>query len=109
MMTLASGMAHELATPLGVIVGRAEQLLARAGSDERSAKSLQAVLEQTQRIDQVIRGFLDLARGGAPALQDAAPSELVDSAQALVEHRFAKAGVRLVADVPASLPTLRCD
>src|SRR5579863_3007021 len=108
MMTLASGMAHELATPLGVIVGRAEQLLARAGSDERSTKSLQSVLEQTQRIDEVIRGFLDLARGGAPALQDVAPAELVESARALVEHRFAKASVRLVAEVPSPLPTLRC-
>ncbi|MES1207367.1 MAG: hypothetical protein ABUS79_15625, partial [Pseudomonadota bacterium] len=33
--TLAIGVAHEVSTPLGVIAGRAEQLLARVGDDPR--------------------------------------------------------------------------
>jgi two-component system NtrC family sensor kinase len=109
MLTLASGVAHELATPLGVIVGRTEQLSARLGSDERTAKSFAVVLEQAERINQVLRGMLELARGGEPAFQETSAAELVRSASALVTHRFAKASVRLTVDVPPDLPALRCE
>jgi two-component system NtrC family sensor kinase len=109
MVTLASGVAHEISTPLGVISGRAEQLLQRADGDERSRRAAATILEQSQRIKDIVRGFLDVARGGNPVLQDVPSKALADAAVALVEHRFEKAGVRLTSAVPASLPPLRCD
>lgn len=109
MLTLASGVAHEISTPLGVISGRAEQLLQRAGEDERARRAAQAILEQSQRVKDVIRGLLDLARGGGPALQDVEPRSVVSAAMGLVQHRFEKAGVRLAANVPADLAPVRCD
>jgi signal transduction histidine kinase len=108
-LTLASGVAHELGTPLGVIVGRAEQLGARLHDDERAIKSVQAILEQADRIHQVVRGFLTLARGGAPSFQSVMPSEVVRGATELVQHRFQEAGVNLHADVADGLPSLFCD
>jgi two-component system NtrC family sensor kinase len=107
MLTLASGMAHELSTPLGVIAGRAEQLIPKVQGDERATRGVQAILEQAERIREVMRGFLGLARGGAPTLQDIALANVVRGASALVEHRFAKAGVTLSAHVPESLPPVR--
>ena len=68
MGTFAMGVVHEVSTPLGVIVGRAEQLRARAGDDERSTNAAQTILTQVDRISGVIRRFLDMARGGAPSL-----------------------------------------
>jgi two-component system, NtrC family, sensor kinase len=109
MMTLASGMAHELSTPLAAIVGRAEQLQSRTADDERASRSVQTILEQADRISQVIRGFLNLARGGEPSLQAADPVSIVRGAAALVEHRFEKRGVALVLKVPEGLPPIRCD
>jgi two-component system NtrC family sensor kinase len=93
MVTLASGVAHEVSTPLGVISGRAEQILERV-SDERTRRSAQAILDQSERIKEVIRGLLELARGGSLAL---------------VEHRFQKGSVRLRSRVSGTLPPLRCD
>lgn len=109
MLTLASGVAHEVATPLGVIVGRAEQVLDRVGGDERASRAARAILEEAERIHQVIRGFLDLARGESPALEAVPASAVVDASLALVEHRFEKAGVRLSARVPEPVPQVRCD
>jgi signal transduction histidine kinase len=109
MLTMASGVAHELGTPLGVIVGRAEQLLPRVAGDERGERAVQAILDQAENINAVVRGFLDLARGGAPALQEIAPSAVAAAAVRLVEHRFLQARVRLSSRVPETLPRLRCE
>jgi signal transduction histidine kinase len=108
-VALASGVAHEISTPLGVVVGRAEQLLERAGADERSARAARIILEQAASISEVIRGFLGLARGRNPQLGEARPESVVDGARALVAHRFEKAGVRLSASAAPDLPSVRCD
>ncbi|HET9627181.1 MAG TPA: HAMP domain-containing sensor histidine kinase [Kofleriaceae bacterium] len=109
MAALGSGVAHELSTPLGVIVGRAEQLLARAGGDERTAKNAQKILDQADHIDRVVRGLLGLARGAPIALQEIDPGALVREAAELVDHRFARAHVQLVTAVGDGLPTVRCE
>lgn len=109
MGTFAMGIAHEVATPLGVIVGRAEQLTTRAQSDERTTRNAQAILAQADRIQHIVRRFLDMARGGPPSLQRADPGQLVREAAGSVEHRFAKAGVKLRVDVPSTMPAVHCD
>src|SRR5512140_558130 len=109
MAALGSGIAHELSTRLGVIVGRAEQLLARAGGDERQIKNAQTILDQADHIDRVVRGLLGLARGAPIALQEVEPGRLVREASELVEHRFARANVQLVPAIDAALPTVRCE
>ncbi len=109
MGTFAMGIAHEVSTPLGVIVGRAEQLLGRVGGDERSERCARVIVEQADRIKILVRRFLDLARGGPPAFARVDSSIVVRGAIALVAHRFEKAGVRLAADVPSQMPLIQCD
>src|SRR5208283_13302 len=55
---LATGVAHEVSTPLGIIVGRAEQLIPRMEPHSRSHRAAAAILEQAQRISRIIRAFL---------------------------------------------------
>ncbi|HEY3816263.1 MAG TPA: HAMP domain-containing sensor histidine kinase [Polyangiaceae bacterium] len=109
MGTFAMGIAHEVATPLGVIVGRAEQLLAKVRDDERAARGAQTILSQADRIQHIIRRFLDMARGGPPSFERVDPSAIVRAALDAVEHRFAKAKVALTPDVPSAMPTIQCD
>jgi signal transduction histidine kinase len=109
MGTFAMGVAHEVSTPLGVIVGRAEQLLARVHDDERASRSAQAILKQADHIQHIVRRFLDMARGGPPSFARADPSAVLRAASMAVEHRFAKANVSLVIDVPESMPAIQCD
>jgi signal transduction histidine kinase len=109
MLTFAAGMAHEISTPLGIIAGRAQQLADRMRGDEKGERAAQSVVEEAEGIGRMVRRFLDLARGGSPALEVVAPADLVRSARAMVEHRFLEARVALDLQVPEGLPELRGD
>ena len=108
-LTLASGVAHEISTPLGVIAGRAGQLQTRLGEDERNQRLVQAIQEEVDHINQTVRRFLDLARGGTAANEEVDPGELMAAAAAKVSHRFEKAGVLLVVEPGPERARLRGD
>jgi signal transduction histidine kinase len=109
MGTLAVGVAHEISTPLGIIAGRAEQLVPKLAGDERAVGGIRIILEQIDRIHRIIRGLLGLARGDRPTAEPVEPSVLVAEAGSLVEHRFAKAGVRLLVEATPDLPIIHAD
>ncbi len=106
---LSTGIAHELGTPLGVILGRVEQTLTHLGDDERAAVPLGIVLDQVARIQAIVRGCLALARGDAPHLVQASPATIAKHAIDLVRHRFSSKEVTLTWDVDADLPDLACE
>jgi signal transduction histidine kinase len=113
---LGIGIAHEVATPLGVIVGRAEQLAPKVEGDERATRAVIAIQEQADRIGKIIRALLDLARGGAShsalaaqAFDRASAGEVARDAFEMVGHRFEKRGVTLVSKVAPGLPDVLCD
>ena len=97
---LASGFAHEIGTPLGIIAGRVEQLRSptAAANGERRQELLTQVAQQVDRIGKLIRSFLALARGDAPMLVRARAGDVARNALRLVGHRFGGAGVHLQFD-----------
>jgi two-component system, NtrC family, sensor kinase len=105
---LAIGVAHEVATPLGVIVGRTEQI-APGADDDRVKRNVQVILEQCDRIDKVIRGMLALARGDSPLLERVEAGSIARRATELVAHRFVTAAVTLRSDVAGDLPRIACE
>ncbi len=92
---LASGFAHEIGTPLGIISGRIEQLRSSATDPNRREELLAKVAQQIERIDRLIRGFLGFARGDAPTLVTLSAPEILDNAVRLVRHRFTTENVDL--------------
>jgi two-component system NtrC family sensor kinase len=98
MGALATGIAHEIATPLGVIAARTEMLAPRVASDERAARAAQAIIDQIEKIRGIIKSFLGLARGEAAAPSRLDARTLLASARAMVEHRFGAAQVVLDID-----------
>ncbi len=94
---MSTGIAHEIATPLGVIGARVELLAASPGLQDRpdDARVLAIIAAQVERIDGVMRGFLALARGDAPTLVPLAAGAMAMHAASVVAHRFEANGVIL--------------
>ena len=105
---LSSGIAHEIGTPLGVMVGRLEQAVERT-EDPKTRAALDVAFEQIDRIRGIVRGSLALARGEAPQLVKTEPRRIAERAAGLVRHRFESAGVELAVDTDTDLPDIACD
>jgi signal transduction histidine kinase len=60
--TLASGIAHELGTPLNVVQQRAKMLASGHVSEETVADNARIIAEQSQHMISIIRQLLDFAR-----------------------------------------------
>jgi two-component system, NtrC family, sensor kinase len=106
---LGIGIAHEVATPLGVIVGRAEQLASRVEGDERATRAVEAITQQADRIDKLVRALLALARGGQTAFDRVAPAAIVADALELAKYRLDKRAVSLATRLEPDLPPVACD
>jgi PAS domain S-box-containing protein len=90
--TLASGMAHEIGTPMNVILGRAEYLRDRA-TDEPVRKGLTTIVTQVERITKLMHQLLAFARRNPPVRGPLALKDIVDNSLELFQERLAKSRV----------------
>jgi len=60
---LASSLAHEIGTPLGIIRGRAELLVNGNASADEVKENMSLVITQIDRISALVKSLLNLARG----------------------------------------------
>lgn len=104
---LASSLAHEIGTPLGVIRGRAELLGMKAGSDPVVRDNVNIIVTQIDRVSSLIRSLLNLARGEkATQLASLNPRDAIDGVMDLMRHEFGKAGVEIINELPTDIHVL---
>jgi signal transduction histidine kinase len=107
--TLSGGIAHQVATPLGTILARVEQVRASLDHDPRSAAALDIVSDQVGRIQRVIRSVLALARGNDPTTMPTAPAQVLRGALDATDHRLQQAGIAATTQISGDLPAILCD
>jgi signal transduction histidine kinase len=106
---LAAGLAHEIGSPLQVIQGRAAMLREQPGDAERTRRHAEILVEQTERINRIVRQLLTYARRRPPqrAMVDA-----VAAARAVVElleFEAKRRGVTVRLDASPHVPAIRAD
>lgn len=83
--TLAAGVAHDLGTPLQIVLGRAERI-ARKSDNERVRQGAEIIVEQVARMEQIVRQLMHFAhpRGAEDGAQAQDLRALVSRACELV-------------------------
>lgn len=91
---LASSLAHEIGTPLGVIRGRAELL--QKSADEKTRATMGLVVTQIDRIAKLVNSLLHLARGHhADAATDVCLGAVLEDVVNLLSHELERKGIAL--------------
>lgn len=106
--TVASGMAHEIGTPMNVILGRAEYLMDRV-KDEPVKKGLQTIVTQVERITKVMNQLLSFARRRVPEPRTLDLREVVETSVEIFQERLARNRIRVQLGLDKSCPKVRAD
>jgi two-component system, NtrC family, sensor kinase len=100
---LASGVAHELGTPLNVVLGRAKMISSGEVEGEEVGECARIISQQAQHMTRIIRQLLDFARRRAPQRTPEQLSQLVSRALMLLRPMASKRSATLVSEVPEDL------
>jgi two-component system, NtrC family, sensor kinase len=107
--TLASGLAHEIGTPMAVIRTRAELLLERDSSNEKAREGLEIILSQIERVSRIVRMLLDYAHSREPVRAQHDVKTIIEHVLKLVETEARRRGVRILVEASDVPMTVECD
>src|SRR5512146_2944076 len=107
--TLASGLAHEIGTPMGVIRARAEYLMRSRPTSATLNEGLEIIVKQIDRISGIVRMLLNYARASEPVRTACDVRRIVEHALSLAEAEAARRQVHLTADLGERPLTAECN
>lgn len=90
---LAAGLAHEIGTPLNVVLGRAELIASGKLSSGDVETSARTIKEQSQRITTIVQELLNFARSKTPMRAPVDLNRLLEESVKLLRPLAAKCGV----------------
>jgi signal transduction histidine kinase len=104
---LAAGIAHELNTPLGTIIGYAQMLredLAMQASVNGNLNDVDEIIEQAGRCRDLVKNLLNFSRRSTTEKSQTDINGVVRKILLLVDHDFAMKGVRIQTALDPNLP-----
>jgi signal transduction histidine kinase len=107
--TLASGVAHEINNPVQGILNYAELIHAAADDPQTVREFAHEITHESERVAIIVRGLLAFSRQEREQQREQIQiDKLIESTLSLVRSVMRKDNVRLLIDVPSSLPALSC-
>lgn len=114
---LTAGIAHEIKNPLNSLNIHAEILLkqGRAAGEgepleaEKVARAASVILEETQRLTEIVNLFIQSARPQGPILEKHSINRVCEDLLRVLQPECEQAGVQLRADLDPDLPLILMD
>ncbi len=105
---LAAGIAHELNTPLGNIIGYTKLVLQDQAIAQEQKTKLEVIAEQANIGSKIIRGLLDFSHQKRPVLEKFSLNTLIRRVADSLQDTFTAGNIRIIRSLER-LPSLHAD
>jgi signal transduction histidine kinase len=105
---LAGGVAHEINTPLGIILGYS-QLMMDDIEDEELLEGMRIIEKQTKVCRKIVADLLGFSRNSQAVSETVDINESIHQVIRLVEHAFFMNRIKIICALDATLPPLSGD
>lgn len=106
---LASGLAHEIGTPLNVISGRAEHLLGKIPAEHPGTGNLKSIIRQSERITKTMQQLLAFSRKPAAHFDKITLEKVIHEAFSLCQLRQRKTHPHVTIELSLSENSMMAD
>jgi signal transduction histidine kinase len=106
---LAGGVAHEINTPLGIILGYAQMLMEDLPQDTESHEYLTIIEKQAQICRHIVSDLLNFSRVSDSRMEEMDLNQSLDEVLHLVRHIFKQDWVDIEASLDQQIPPIRGD
>lgn len=103
---LTGRIAHGVNTPLGLISGNLELLMAETRKGGKTHRKLLQIDQYVQRAIRTVRDILDFGRQSLSEIKPTAVPKIVQAVASAVQPKLKKAGGKLILDVGPRLPEI---
>jgi len=106
---LAAHVAHEIRNPLATIGGFTHGILKSPTDAARVARNARIILEEVERLEQILANVMNFSRPGEPLLRTRCANETVEAVCAFHENAFAERSVVVHKALDPSCPEQQYD
>ncbi len=106
---MAAMLAHEVRTPLGIMRSSAQMLSRQSYMDERGREMLDYMLQECDRINDLVSNLLESARPREPVFAPYEIDKLITHVIELVHNEAEKKNIRIEFHSKQNLETITCD
>jgi len=107
---LASGVAHEVKNPLGIIMQSAEYLEGKLLPSEKNApEALKMIQDNIKRADDIIRVLVDFSRVSKLEKRPESINSILENSLILIQHRAVLENIKIIRELGNGLPDVSVD
>ena len=103
---MAAGIAHEINTPLGIILGYAQLMMDDFEPDSETYQNLEVIERQTQASRKIVADLLKYSRQSGSARETVNLNEIISDAVAITEHNLNLSHIKVQVHCADGLPLI---
>ncbi|RUM43339.1 MAG: PAS domain-containing sensor histidine kinase, partial [Desulfocapsa sp.] len=103
---MAAGVAHEINTPLGVILGYSQLMMDDFSLETEEGQSLQVIERQAKACRKIVADLLKFSRQAENARENILINEVLEDVLAVTEHSLSMDHIHAHRDLSESLPSI---
>jgi signal transduction histidine kinase len=104
---LTAGASHEILNPLNILSGYIQMITLQGNPDERTARYLTIMSEQTERISRIVNGLYQFSHAAGSNMETVQINALIRKVFQLFEHEHKYDNIRNVMNLEENLPTFQ--